>query len=498
MYDLIQARVVEPAPLLKVHHLFALGFRHRRLMTITFASVFLGALLGTLLLPSHYQANTKLLVKHERKDPPVSADSSGATLQASESVSDAEINSEVEIIKSPDLLEKVVTACGLQNSPGRFWSLLWPRGNDSESDLAAAVRKLGSNLKVEALPKTNLISISYDAKNRQMAARVLHTLVDLYIEKHLAVHQPAGTFEFFQKQAQQYENGLSQAESRLVGFRRAEGVVSPGPEKTATLQKIAEFRAELKQSQAAIAETERRKQVLEAQVGDTPARTTTESRLSDNPQLMGQLKSTLLNLELKRTELLQKYEPTYRLVVEVDTQIEQARAAIEEAEKSQLREETTNRNPTFTWVDAELAKTSSELAAQQARAEVLRRTVSSYEQQAANLDRQEVVEQDLERDRKAQEDSYLLYQRKREEARISNALDRSRILNVAVAEPALVPDLPSRSRLSTLLIGLLAAIALSLAAAATAEYCNPSLKNSVDVVEFLEVPVLASISSRAN
>jgi uncharacterized protein involved in exopolysaccharide biosynthesis len=249
-------------------------------------------------------------------------------------------------------------------------------------------------------------------------------------------------------------------------------------------------------TQAALAETEQRKQVLEAQAGTLPARTTTEARLSDNPQLMGQLKFTLLNLELKRTELLQKFEPSYRLVKEVETELEQTRAAIEAAEKSQLREETTNRNPTYGWVDSELAKTRSELAAQQARAEVLKRTVAAYEQQASTLDAQEAIEEDLQRDKKAQEDNYLLYQRKQEEARISNALDRSRILNISVAQPPQIPDVPSRSRLFTVLMGLVAAVLASAITGATAEYLNPSLKNAADVMEYLEVPVLASISSR--
>jgi uncharacterized protein involved in exopolysaccharide biosynthesis len=225
---------------------------------------------------------------------------------------------------------------------------------------------------------------------------------------------------------------------------------------------------------------------------------TTEMRVSDNPQLMGQLKFTLLNLELKRTELLQKFEPTYRLVQEVDTQLEQTRAAIQAAEKSQLREETTNRNPTYEWVDSELARTRSELAAEQARAEALSRTLRSYEEEASKLDQKEAVEQDLLRDKKAQEDNYLLYQRKQEEARISNALDRSRIVNVAVAEAAAVPALPSRSRGLILLAGLLAAIAVSVAALATAEYLNPSFRTSEDVQESLDVPVLASVSMHGN
>jgi uncharacterized protein involved in exopolysaccharide biosynthesis len=143
-----------------------------------------------------------------------------------------------------------------------------------------------------------------------------------------------------------------------------------------------------------------------------------------------------------------------------------------------------------------LAKARSDLAAGQARAEALGRSVRSYEEQASSFDQKEVVEQGLLRDEKAQEANYLLYQRKQEEARISNALDRSRIVNVAVAEEAAVPAMPSRSRPATLLAGLLAAIAASIAAAAAAEYLNPSLKTSDDVKIFLNVPVLASVSSR--
>ena len=41
-----------------------------------------------------------------------------------------------------------------------------------------------------------------------------------------------------------------------------------------------------------------------------------------------------------------------------------------------------------------------------------------------------MVQQNLMQDAKTQEQNYLLYERKREEARISNALDQGGILNV--------------------------------------------------------------------
>jgi uncharacterized protein involved in exopolysaccharide biosynthesis len=495
MEDMSYRRTDARPPLTKLSDWIRIGLRHRRWVALSFLGVFFGAALLALLVPPSYQANTKILVKRDRLDPLVSADSSSPMPQIATDVTDMEMNSEVELIKSRDLLEKVVVACGLENTGARYGPYGSRRTGDPKM-LAAAVRDLQAAMKVELVAKTSLISVTYDAANPRQAAQVLNTLVSLYLEKHMAVHQPAGTFEFFQKQTQQYAKSLAQAESHLVEFSRTQGVVSPEQQKVATLQKLSEFQAELKQTQASISETVERIQNLEAQSKSLPSRMTTSVRMSDNPQLIGQLKSTLLNLELKRTELLEKFEPTYRLVQEADTQVAQTRAAIEAAEKSQLREETTDRNPIYEWVDSELAKARSDLAAGQARAEALSRSVRSYEEQARNLDQNEVVEQGLLRDQKAQEANYLLYQRKQEEARISNALDSSRIVNVAVAEEAAVPAVPSRSRPSALLAGLLAAIAASIAAAVAAERLNPSLRTTDDVKAFLDVPVLASVSSR--
>jgi len=286
---------------------------------------------------------------------------------------------------------------------------------------------------------------------------------------------------------------LEEAESRLIDFSQKQDAVSPGQQKVATLQKLSEFQSELKQTQVSIAETEKRIHTLEGQASTLPQRMTTQVRTADNPQLVEQLHTTLLNLELKRTELLQKFEPTYRLVQEVDAQIAQTRTAIAAEEK--LRDETTDRNPIFEWVDSELTKARSQLAAEQTRAEVLASTVRSYEQEASKLDQKEVLQQRLLRDQKAKEANYLLYSRKQEEARISDSLDRSRIVNVAVAEAATVPAVPSRSRGMTLLVGFFAAIAVSLVVAAAAEHFNPSLRTSGEVQELLDVPVLALIST---
>ncbi len=327
---LIRKRSTRP-PLTQLRDVVAIGLRHRRLVAISFLGLMAGVLLSPFLLPPRYKATTKILVKRERADFVVTADRSDTQQQAPTAVSETELNSEIELMKSQDLLEKVVTACGLQNLSSRSGWIAWLHissgAEDSHKVLGAAVRNLEKSMDLGLLPKTSLISITYEDSDPQRAAHVLNTFVNSYMEKHLAVHRPAGTLAFFREQTKQYGEGLKAAESRLGEFSQTQGTVSPAQQKISTLQKLSEFQANLKEAQAAVAETEQRIHTLQNQASTVPSRLTTQVRTADNPQLMQQMKSTLLNLQLKRTELLQKFDPSYRLVQEVDTEIKQTQAA---------------------------------------------------------------------------------------------------------------------------------------------------------------------------
>ena len=90
----------------------AIGFRHQRVLILCFCGVVLGVLLSALVLPTKYRAETKLLVKRERVDPMVSPEQN-APMMFHDTVGEEEINSEVELIQSQDVLQKVVTTCGL-------------------------------------------------------------------------------------------------------------------------------------------------------------------------------------------------------------------------------------------------------------------------------------------------------------------------------------------------------------------------------------------------
>jgi uncharacterized protein involved in exopolysaccharide biosynthesis len=205
-----------------------------------------------------------------------------------------------------------------------------------------------------------------------------------------------------------------------------------------------------------------------------------------------------LTLELKRIELLGTFQPSYPPVREVEKQIAETRAAIAASEKMPLVEETTDRDPTYEWVRSELAKAKSELATLQARATASAQTLQTYREKTRRLDRVEFVQQDLMRDAKLAEQNYMVYFRKQEEARISGALDRQRIMNVAIAEAATVPFLPSGPpRLLILILGGILASLVSVGSALALDYWDPSFRTPQEVEAFLEIPVAAAMPKKA-
>ncbi|MGB6843224.1 MAG: Wzz/FepE/Etk N-terminal domain-containing protein [Candidatus Sulfotelmatobacter sp.] len=466
-------------------------FRHKRVVILSFLGILTGAVLAAVLHAPEYRASTKFLIERERLDPVISPGESTPPESRGE-VTEEELNSEVELIESADVLRQVVVSCGLDQKKS-FLGSLFGAGNDA-TRIAKAAKRLQSDLKIEVVRKSNVISVSYTADDPQLAARVLSVLGDAYLKKNVAVHRPPGQFEFFDQETQAYRKNLADAESKLKTFSSQEGGVAPQMARDITLQKLSEFRASLQQTRADIAGTEERIRALEKQAGSTPQRLTTSASQTDDAQVLQGLKATLMTLELKRTELLTKYQPTYALVQEVDKEIADAKASIVTEEDRPIRQETTDRNPTYNWINEELAKAKADYSGLQARAAATQAIVSNYEAKAEELDQKGLVQQDLLRTMKTDEENYLMYQRKREEARMTNALDQTRILNVAIAEQPIAPTLPSNSPWTALVVGLMLAVIVSLGTAFGLDYMDTSFRTPEEVVSELNVPVLGTIS----
>src|SRR5262249_14536922 len=143
-------------------------------------------------------------------------------------------------------------------------ALIWPKdttlesAEDKEMKIAILAQGLSLDLVIQPLAKSNLISVSYSHKDPEIPGRVLNKLAGLYFEKHLAVHRPVGTLEFFQQETARYRKGLSDIEARLSEFSQNRGVISPEVERENMVRTISEFQVKAKEAQAAIAETQER------------------------------------------------------------------------------------------------------------------------------------------------------------------------------------------------------------------------------------------------
>jgi uncharacterized protein involved in exopolysaccharide biosynthesis len=144
-------------------------------------------------------------------------------------------------------------------------------------------------------------------------------------------------------------------------------------------------------------------------------------------------------------------------------------------------------------VRSELAKARADLASYQAGVTAAQGIVTRYQAMTQQLQDKALEEQQIQRNLKVNEDNYLLYQRKLEEARISDALDKQRILNVSLAEIPAVPVLPAHPVWVYGLLGALLACMLGGFAVFTAEYTDNSFRTPDELRAFLDVPVLAAL-----
>ncbi|MHC4560441.1 MAG: hypothetical protein ACYS80_24415 [Planctomycetota bacterium] len=221
-------------------------FRHKWKMLL-FLIVVVGIVtVSALRRPDIFRSEAKLMLRLGREsvtlDPTVTT---GQIIPVGRS-RESEIISELEILKSRILLEKVVDTIGplvlfkypddvsredtssggevaenatrktsrVRIAAKKLRNLLKPSSQPKLLDSRdSAVFMVMSNLEAEALKNSTIINISYKSKSPKLAQDVLAKLIDLYLEKHIAVHQTPGSYQFFTQQSDDLRGKLAQAES---------------------------------------------------------------------------------------------------------------------------------------------------------------------------------------------------------------------------------------------------------------------------------------------
>jgi uncharacterized protein involved in exopolysaccharide biosynthesis len=449
-------------------------FRRKQMLILTFLCVFaVAALIGLLRLHT-YESHMSISLS-----------------RAIPALTDQEINSEAELLKSRELLQLVVLANGLQNGGGSgFLSFL--RRQQPEADrVARAVLALARQIKVDTRSRTNRIELSYSSPHPDLTYQVLNSLGNLYLEKH-AAQRTTGSYQGSLPKAQGYEAALEDAEAGLRQLRRPQGV--SGTSNGLALQLNAAM-GQSRTIEQSIAADQKRIQSDQKQMRVTPQGSTPRQDSQAADLLLQNLGTRLRAAETKRAQFLLKYAPNYPLVRDADQEVAEAKAAIAAAQKSLNVSQTTDRARSLE-LRERLAQDQADVASQRTLLTDIRRAVANIKARMVKVGGQSLDEADLEREAKADEQGYLLYLSKREQERTAGVLDRSGAVNVAIATPPTIPVSPAHGRGVVLLIASALAALVSFPAAFILDCFDPYFRTPVQVTEILGIAVVLAVPKR--
>jgi uncharacterized protein involved in exopolysaccharide biosynthesis len=437
--------------------------------------------LGTMMLRPVYSASATILLKKERFDAPVSPEQTIVTGQPDRHLTEEEINSEVEILRSRTLLEAVVRKLDLDREfqpreDGAVRSVLSSLlPDDALSPVVRAQMKLQDDLSIDPVKKSNVIRVSCRAGDRDLAAIIVNTLCVLYQEQHIRLRQNDGTKNFFEQQAQSLRDRLAEQEAVMQRLSPLPGAQLLNQQIELQLRQLNEYEVAWQSTRTALVESEARLKSLSEQLSREPGQLDSEQRTSWR-LAPDTIKATLFALELRRTELLGRYRPDHRLVREVEKELAQARQMVEQVEKSSSESvRVVTLNPLRQRLTDALASERSNFASLREKERVLAATVRQAQERLRELGARGYEQRRLDRERELADAAYQNYAKKGEESRISTALDRQGIINVQVIEPArapfkaLSPNVPFN-----LALGLLGGLVAALATVFTLEYFNPT------------------------
>jgi uncharacterized protein involved in exopolysaccharide biosynthesis len=145
-----------------------------------------------------------------------------------------------------------------------------------------------------------------------------------------------------------------------------------------------------------------------------------------------------------------------------------------------------------------IAKIEGELSVLRARADANMRQIAQLSGQLHSLDFRVKDAQEIRREIASQESNYQIYLRKLEEARISDDMDRQKMVALKIVdETTLSKAQPNRLRQNMLGAGILFAIFGGVGLAFLLEFLSPVMTVPQDAERRLGIPVMVAITKKS-
>jgi uncharacterized protein involved in exopolysaccharide biosynthesis len=476
----------EPAPLSFLLVAFYAVFRHRRLC----AGVFLASLAivagYTLLTKRKYRSEMKFIVQSARSNAVLSPEHANTSVLMT--VSEEQLNSELEILQSEDVIGAIA-------DPSWDRSKVRDKSSKAVKEHEKRLATFTKNLTVDPTGKADVMTLSFLGSSPEEARSTLEHLAAAYLAQHERLQRPSGTSSFYEEQAAQYESQWHAAAEALVAFQQKHHLVSVPDLETQLEKSIADDEDALRVDMRRVKEAEATAAQTAAILHSMSPRQATQERTVPSELLLQQLEVQMSSLQNHRTELLNRYQPTDRLVLETDKQIYDTNAHIAAARSEQETEKSTDVNPSWQQLTTSLAQSQIEQkaflesqATHQHDVDSLRERLADVQSLSAQFDR-------LRSQSEQAEANFEAFVEKRDRARVEDAMDARRLLNVSIMEHPTISYLPAKPRpVLNMLLGLPTALLLVAATLYLLEAGRSTFSTPAELEASLRQPVLATIA----
>jgi len=477
---------VEPIRSSSVRLVIEAIYRQRWLFCfIVFAII--GATAAVIVLKKkQFQSEMIFLVQASRSDSVISAGKSSAGAQVQD-VTEQQINSELRLLQSEDVIGTVVDP---------HWFNIPPKNRTAEQvqEHEEKIAAFLKHLTLEASNKANVITATFRAETPEGAALALEQLSAAYLAKRRLITRPPGTSEFFAQETKRYKDAWDSANKEMVDFQQANGLVSVPDLEEALSQQILTSENDLRAAQASYAETDQRLRESSKVLAQIPERQATQQRLTPNQGAIQQLQSLLVQLQNRRTELLNRYQPTDRLVVEIEHQIQNTSAALNRMTQGRQTEDTSDVSPAWQQVRTGQVQAIVEKRAIRSRVESLTSDIAKLRKQLADVQPLFLKYNELQEKVDQARNNFQVFSQKRDQSNIEDAMDEHKLVNIAIAEtPTLNFTQMAPKPLLYSVLGVLSALFLAASAVYFAESFRSTIATTRELSLASRYPVVATI-----
>lgn len=435
-----------------------------------------------------FEARAFLLVKlgWENYTPDLSLDNRRAPLTNQSEI----LSSEVKILQSRDLRERVVNSLG----PETIFPNLATNPIAGLSNKEAAILMLEKNITITPATAGNVLEVAFTHQDPVKSAAVVNQLVNNYIERRTEIYKDPKSVLFLEKKTEEYRQKIAESENKLRAFREETKIISFDEQRTALLNQQSALITSLNGTKNQIKEVQEKISEFEKQLSSLP-KTSTTAAAADR---QGDLESRLLTLQLQEKDLLAKYHEDNRLVVTIRNQIQMIKEHME-SQAGRARggpSAPAPVDPVYQETQRQIFQNKAELNALKARNASLDQQLQELALSIQTFEARENRNKELLREIAGNEEKFKTYRQKLEESRIYDELDRQKMSSVGVIEPAAVPAIPKNppKPLSLLLAGALAISCLaSLGIAFLLGMMKQSISTPSEIENRLNVPVLVTI-----